>query len=117
MITVLCYEKCSTCKKALKWLDDNKIKYINRPIKENNPSLKEIKMWHKQSNLDLKKFFNTSGILYRELELSKKLPTMSIDEQYKLLSSDGMLVKRPLLISDKGIHPGFNEEAWKQLVK
>jgi len=117
MITVLCYEKCTTCKKALKWLDDNNIKYSNRPIKEENPSIDELKKWHKKSGLDLKKFFNTSGLLYKEKKLSVKLPAMSEEEQYKLLASDGMLVKRPLLITSSGICPGFKEELWKELTK
>lgn len=117
MITVLCYEKCTTCKKALKWLDDNNIKYSKRPIKEENPSIDELKKWHKKSGLDLKKFFNTSGLLYKEKKLSVKLPTMSEEEQYKLLASDGMLVKRPLLITPSGICPGFKEELWKELTK
>lgn len=117
MNVVLCYEKCSTCKKALKWLDDNKIEYKNRPIKEKSPTVSELKKWHKQSGLELKKFFNTSGLLYKELKLSEKLKDMPLDEQYKLLASDGMLVKRPLLITDKGICPGFKEENWKELLK
>jgi len=116
MITVLCYDKCSTCQKALKWLDDNNIKYIKRPIKEENPNVTELKKWHKQSNLDLKRFFNTSGLIYRNNNLSEKLKTMSLEEQYKLLATDGMLVKRPLLITEKGICPGFKEEIWKKLI-
>jgi len=117
MITVLCYDKCTTCQKALKWLDDNNVKYLKRPIKEEHPNKNEIMNWHKISGLDLKKFFNTSGLIYRSMNLSEKLKDMPIDKQYELLASDGMLVKRPLLISDKGICPGFKEETWKQLVK
>jgi len=116
MINVLCYEKCSTCKKALKWLDDNNIKYVARPIKTENPTYNEIKTWHEQSNLDIKKFFNTSGMLYRELNLATKLDKMSLEEKYKLLASDGMLVKRPLIITDKGLCPGFKQDVWKKLL-
>jgi len=116
MITVLCYEKCSTCQKAIKWLDENNVKYQKRPIKEENPSLNEIKKWHKESKLDIKRFYNTSGKAYKELGLSTKLKDMSLDEQYKLLSSDGMLVKRPLLISDKGITTGFKLDEWQKLI-
>lgn len=117
MITILCYEKCSTCQKALKWLDDHKVKYITRPIKEEHPTLQEIKKWHQLSNLDIRKFFNTSGILYREMKLSEKLNNMPLSEQYKLLASDGMLVKRPLLISDNKIIPGFKEDKWLEAIK
>ena len=117
MIKVYCYSKCSTCKKAIKWLEDNKIKHEVIDIKENHPDEKTIKELHKKSGLPLKKFFNTSGMLYREMELSKKLPDMSEAEMYKLLASDGMLVKRPLLITDKGVMPGFKEETWSDLTK
>lgn len=117
MIKVYCYSKCSTCKKAIKWLVDNKIKHEVIDIKENHPDEKTLKELHKKSGLPLKKFFNTSGMLYREMELSKKLPDMSEAEMYKLLASDGMLVKRPLLITDKGVMPGFKEETWSDLTK
>ncbi|WP_294242468.1 arsenate reductase family protein [Pseudobutyrivibrio sp.] len=117
MIKVYCYSKCSTCKKAIKWLEDNKINHEVIDIKENHPDEKTIKELHKKSGLPLKKFFNTSGMLYREMELSKKLPDMSEAEMYKLLASDGMLVKRPLLITDKGVMPGFKEETWSDLTK
>lgn len=117
MIKVYCYSKCSTCKKAIKWLEDNKIKHEVIDIKENHPDEKTIKELHKKSGLPLKKFFNTSGMLYREMELSKKLPDMSEAEMYKLLASDGMIVKRPLLITDKGVMPGFKEETWSDLTK
>lgn len=117
MIIVLCYEKCTTCKKAIKWLDDNGVKYKSRPIKEENPTVEELKKWHKKSNLDLKKFFNTSGLIYKDLKLSEKLPTMSLEEQYDLLASNGMLVKRPLLITSSGVCPGFKEDIWKELTK
>ena len=117
MIKVYCYSKCSTCKKAIKWLEDKKIKHEVIDIKENHPNEKTLKELHKKSRLPLKKFFNTSGMLYREMELSKKLPDMSEAEMYKLLASDGMLVKRPLLITDKGVMPGFKEETWIDLTK
>lgn len=114
--TVLCYEKCTTCKKALKWLEEQGVTYEVRPIKEENPSESEIKEWHEKSGLPLKRFFNTSGMLYRELGLKDKLPDMSEEEQIKMLASDGMLVKRPLLIADAVIWPGFKECEWQKLL-
>lgn len=113
MIKVYCYSKCTTCKKALKWLDDNGVKYDLLDIKEQHPDRATIKKLWEKSGLPLKKFFNTSGMLYRELELSKKLPTMSENEMLDLLASDGMLVKRPLFIADKAVIPGFKEDTWK----
>ena len=113
MTKVYCYARCTTCKKALKWLDDNKIKYEMIDIKEDHPDEKTLRELHKKSGLPLKRFFNTSGQLYREMELSKKLLDMSEDEMYKILSSDGMLVKRPLLITEDTVIPGFKEEDWK----
>ena len=113
MVKVYCYSRCTTCKKALKWLDDNKIKYESIDIKEDHPDEKTLRQLHKKSGLPLRKFFNTSGQLYREMELSKKLKDMSEDEMFKLLSSDGMLVKRPLLITDKKVLPGFREDDWR----
>ena len=113
MVKVYCYSKCTTCKKALKWLDDNKIEYKLIDIKEDHPDEKTLRHLHKKSGLPLKKFFNTSGQLYREMELSKKLKDMSEDEMFKLLSSDGMLVKRPLLITGNKVLTGFKEEDWK----
>ena len=98
----LCYSRCSTCKKAQKWLDEQGIAYTQRDIKEDNPTLQELETWHQASALPLKKFFNTSGQLYRALSLSKKLPDMTQAEQYALLASDGMLVKRPILVLDDG---------------
>lgn len=108
------YAKCSTCKKAKNWLNEKGIVYETRPIKEENPSVEELKDWHKRSGLPLKRFFNTSGILYRELELKDKLKDMSEEEQYQLLASDGMLVKRPLLISDEAVFVGFKEKEWEE---
>ena len=114
MVKVYCYSRCSTCKKALKWLENNKIEHIVIDIKINHPDEKTLRALHKKSGLQLKRFFNTSGQLYREMELSKKLPDMSEDEMFKLLASDGMLVKRPLLVAENAVIPGFKEDAWKE---
>ena len=116
MIKVYCYLKCSTCKKALKWLDDKGVKYQLIDIKEDHPDEKTLRSLHKKSGLPLKRFFNTSGMIYREMELSKKLPDMSEDEQFKLLASDGMLVKRPLLITKDKVLTGFREKEWEEAV-
>ncbi len=115
MIKVYCYSRCTTCKRALNWLDEQGIKYESVDIKENNPDEATLRKVHKMSGLPLKKFFNTSGQLYREMELSKKLKDMSEDEMFKLLASDGMLVKRPLLIADKKVLVGFKEEEWNEI--
>ena len=109
MVQFICYPKCTTCQKAKKWLDENQIVYELRDIKLNNPTLEELKKWHQQSGLPLKKFFNTSGLLYKSLDLKNKLPAMTEDEMLKLLASDGMLVKRPLLIGNDGVLVGFKE--------
>lgn len=114
---VFCYSKCTTCKKALKWLDENKIKYELIDIKEDHPDEKTLKLLHKKSGLPLRRFFNTSGLIYREMELSRKLPQMSEDEMFKLLASDGMIVKRPLLVADDKVLVGFKEEEWKTLLR
>lgn len=111
------YPKCSTCQKAKKWLDENSVEYTDRHIIEDNPTYEELKMWYNQSGLELKRFFNTSGMLYRSMGLKDKLPSMSEDEQLKLLASDGMLVKRPLIISDKAILTGFREKEWAEKLK
>ena len=116
MIKVYCYSKCTTCKKALKWLDDNKVEYELLDIKENHPDEKTLRKLHKKSGLPLKKFFNTSGQLYREMELSKRLPNMSEEEMLGLLATDGMLVKRPLLITEDRVLPGFKEEDWRAVL-
>ena len=108
----LCYPKCSTCKKAQAWLDDHGISYDLRDIKEQNPSLEELKEWHGRSGLPLKRFFNTSGLQYRALELKDKLPGMSDEEQFALLATDGMLVKRPMLIADGFVLVGFKAADW-----
>ena len=114
MIKVYCYSKCSTCKKALKWLDDNKIEHTVIDIKAEHPDEQTLRQLHKKSGLPLKRFFNTSGQLYREMELSKKVPDMSEDEIFKLLASDGMLVKRPLLVTEDTVLTGFKEADWKE---
>ena len=111
----VCYPKCSTCKKARKWLEENGIAFDERDIKEENPTRKELVKWHKKSGLPLRKFFNTSGMLYRELQLKDKLPNMTEDEMYDLLASDGMLVKRPLLIKDDAVLVGFKQGEWETL--
>ncbi|NBH26469.1 arsenate reductase family protein [Lachnospiraceae bacterium] len=110
---VLVYRKCSTCQKALKWLDENKIVYEERAIREENPTVEELRQWHRKSGLPLKRFFNTSGNLYKELQLKDKLADMTEEEQLKLLATDGMLVKRPLLVTEDYVCPGFKEENWK----
>ena len=110
---VLVYRKCSTCQKALKWLEDNQVSFEERQIKEQNPTFEELKEWHQKSGMLLNKFFNTSGLLYKSLELKSKLPTMSDDEMLNLLSSDGMLVKRPLLVGETFVLVGFKEDEWK----
>ncbi len=114
MIKVYYYSKCSTCRKALKWLEDQKITHTVIDIKEDHPDEPTLRELHKKSGLPLKRFFNTSGMIYREMELSKKLPDMSEDEMYELLASDGMLVKRPLLVTDDTVIPGFKEETWRE---
>jgi arsenate reductase len=112
------YPKCTTCQKAKKWLNDHQVSYTDRHIVENNPTYSELIKWHAQSKLDIKKFFNTSGIKYRELGLTSKLNTMSVDEQLSLLATDGMLIKRPLIIGDDFILIGFKEAEWeKNLLK
>ena len=113
MVKFICYPKCTTCQKARKWLDDNKIEYEFRDIKLDNPTLDELPEWHKKSGLPLKKFFNTRGLLYKSLDLKNKLPTMTADEMLNLLASDGMLVKRPLLIGDSVVLVGFKEAEWR----
>lgn len=111
------YPKCSTCQKAKKWLDENGVEYTDRHIVENNPTYEELKEWHERSGLPLKKFFNTSGMLYKSMQLKDKLPTMSDDEQLKLLATDGMLVKRPLIVSDDFVLTGFREKEWNEKLK
>lgn len=113
---VLVYRKCSTCMKALKWLEANQVVFDERPIKEENPSYEELKAWYEMSGLPLKKFFNTSGMLYKQLNLKDKLKEMSEDEQLKLLATDGMLVKRPLVIGEDFVLTGFKEKEWEEKI-
>lgn len=112
----ICYPKCTTCKKAQKWLDDNEVKYTLRNIKEENPTKDELKLWIEKSKKEHRKFFNTSGLLYKAMELKAKLPAMSEEEMTDLLSADGMLVKRPLLIADDFVLVGFKETEWKEKI-
>lgn len=111
---VLVYRKCSTCLKALKWLDENGVKYEERPIIEKNPTYEELKEWYQKSGLPLKKFFNASGLLYKEMQLKDKLPGMSEEEQLRLLATDGKLVKRPLVVGDDFVLTGFKEKEWNE---
>lgn len=112
-----CYPKCSTCQKAGKWLDEHGVAYTQRHIVEENPTYEELKKWHALSGLPLKKFFNTSGMLYKEMKLKDKLPTMSEDEQLQLLATNGMLVKRPLAVTDDMVLVGFKEAEWAKLTE
>ena len=110
----ICYPKCSTCQKAKKWLDEQDIKYTERHIVDNNPSYEELKVWYNKSGLPLKRFFNTSGLLYKEMQLKDKLPTMNEEEQLKLLATNGMLVKRPLVVNGDMVLIGFKEAEWAE---
>ncbi|OBZ32507.1 ArsC family transcriptional regulator [Megasphaera sp. DISK 18] len=112
-MTFVCYSRCSTCKKAEKWLEANGVSVTVRDIKGDNPTAEELREWHKKSGLPLKRFFNTSGLKYKELGLKDKLADMSEDEQYDLLATDGMLVKRPLLVGDDKVLVGFKEAEWQ----
>ncbi len=116
-MTFICYPKCTTCQKVRKWLDENQIAYVFRDIKTENPAYDELAAWHKRSGLPLKKFFNTSGLLYKSMELKDKLPGMSEEEMLRLLATDGMLVKRPLLIGDDFVLVGFKEAEWESRLK
>ena len=111
------YPKCTTCKKAKKWLEENGVEFTDRHIVEDNPSKEELKEWYEKSGLPLKRFFNTSGMKYKEMKLKDKLPEMSEEEQLDLLATDGMLVKRPLLIGETFAIPGFKEQAWEEVCK
>ena len=111
------YPKCTTCQKAKKFLTDNGAEFIDRHIKEENPTFDELKLWYEKSGLPLKKFFNTSGLLYKSMDLKNKIPEMTEDEQLKLLSTDGMLVKRPILITVNKILVGFRENEWLEAIK
>lgn len=114
---VLLYPKCSTCQKAKKWLDERGVSYTERHIKDENPTLDELKQWYAKSGLPLKKFFNTSGLIYKSLNLKDRLPQMSDDEQLELLATDGMLVKRPLVIGEDFVLTGFREKEWAEKLK
>ena len=110
------YPPCSTCQKAKKWLDEHELNYTDRNIKEQNPSYEELRSWYEMSGLPLKRFFNTSGLLYKSLNLKYKLPTMSEDEQLRLLATDGMLVKRPIIVDGETVLTGFKESEWERLL-
>lgn len=110
----ICYPKCSTCQKAKAWLQERGVAFDERDIKQDNPTEQELRAWHEKSGLPLKRFFNTSGLQYKALGLKDKLPAMTEDEQYALLATDGMLVKRPLLVGDDFAIPGFRESAWAE---
>ena len=111
----ICYPKCTTCQKARKWLEEHKMQYTERNIATDNPTYEELKTWHEKSGLPLKRFFNTSGMIYREMQLKDKLPSMSEEEQLKLLATDGMLVKRPLLVAEDKVLVGFKEAEWTEI--
>lgn len=113
-MTFVCYPKCTTCQKARKWLDENGVSYELRDIKTENPSAQELEQWYSRSGLPLKKFFNTSGLLYKSMELKDKLPNMAEEEMLHLLATDGMLVKRPLLVGEETVLVGFKEAEWAQ---
>ena len=113
----ICYPKCSTCQKAKKWLDEQNIEYTDLHIVENNPSYDELKEWYERSGFHLKRFFNTSGMLYKEMKLKDKLPSMSEEEQLKLLATNGMLVKRPLIVDGDKVLVGFKEAEWAEKLK
>ena len=114
---VLAYRKCSTCQKALKWLDEKGIEFDERPIVEEKPTYEELKQWYEKSGLPLKKFFNTSGLVYKDMGLKDKLPTMSEEEQLQLLANNGMLVKRPLVVGEDFVLTGFREKEWEVRIK
>lgn len=117
MLNYICYPKCTTCQKAQKWLDDNGVSYDLRDIKLNNPTFSELTEWHAKSGLPLKKFFNTSGLKYKSLDLKNKLPQMTEEEMLSLLSTDGMLVKRPIVIGEDFVLVGFKESEWAEKIK
>lgn len=117
MIKFICYPKCTTCQKAKKWLDENNIEYELRDIKTDNPTFEELCEWYEKSGLDIKKFFNTSGLLYKSMNLKEKLPTMSEEEKLRLLATDGMLVKRPIAVGDDFVLTGFRQIDWEKTVK
>ena len=115
MVLFIEYPKCTTCQKAKKWLDDNKVEYVDRHIKEENPTYDELREWYEKSGLPLKKFFNTNGLLYKSMGLKDKLDTMTDEEKLRILATDGMLVKRPIIVSENVILTGFKAQEWEQL--
>ena len=117
MITILCYPKCGTCRKAEKWLKDNKIEYQYRPIKEENPGLEELKIWKERSGLPISKWFNTSGLLYKENNMKDKVKILPEEELLQILASDGMFVKRPVMLAGDKVLVGFNEQEWEDTLK
>lgn len=117
MLKFICYPKCSTCQKARKWLEENGVAYEFRDIKVENPTAEELEQWHRMSGLPLRKFFNTSGLMYKSLELKTKLPTMTEEEMLALLATDGMLVKRPLVVGDDFVLLGFRQAQWEERLK
>lgn len=117
MLTFICYPKCGTCRKAREWLDENQIAYATRDIREYRPTFDELSAWHRTSGLPLRSFFNSSGLLYKSMELKNRLPAMSEEEMLALLSTDGMLVKRPLVIGDGFVLVGFREAEWASRLK
>ncbi|EOT28690.1 spx/MgsR family transcriptional regulator [Eubacterium sp. 14-2] len=110
------YPKCTTCQKAKKWLEERQTVFADRHIREQNPTSEELKEWHERSGLDIKRFFNTSGMVYKELKLKDRLPQMTLEEKYELLATDGMLVKRPILVTERGVTTGFKPEEWEKLL-
>lgn len=112
----ICYPKCSTCRKAKKWLNEHNAEYTERHIADENPTYDELKEWYEKSGLPLKKFFNTSGLLYKEMKLKDKLPSMSEEEQLRLLATNGMLVKRPILVTEDKVLVGFKEAEWAEII-
>ena len=116
MLKFICYPKCTTCQKAQKWLDGNGIEYDLRDIKTDNPTAEELRLWYEKNGLPLKKFFNTSGLLYKSMDLKNRLPGMTEEEMLQLLAEDGMLVKRPLLVGDAVVLVGFREAEWKERI-
>lgn len=116
-ILFLEYPKCTTCQKAKKWLVENEVEFTDRHIVDENPTVEELRFFHQKSGLPLKRFFNTSGMKYKELQLKDKLPTMSEEEQYELLATDGMLVKRPIIVGEEFVIPGFKESVWAEVLK
>ena len=112
----ICYPKCSTCQKAKKWLDEHNAEYTERHIADKKPTYDELKEWYEKSGLPIKKFFNTSGLLYKEMKLKDRLPSMSEDEQLRLLATDGMLVKRPILVTGDKVLVGFKEAEWAEII-